>query len=584
MRWWARRRLRTKIFLPFSILILTILLATLWVIGTAVGAWVESSLKRQFEVTGNVFRGLIAERQERLLGETRLLAGDFALKRAIATYDPDTLESVATNYRERSGGDLLWITDADGALLADSRRRTAVDTALGGAAPLRDAMTAGAPAAAVTEVEGTLMQLVAVPVLGPDPIGYLVAGSAVDHHTAEQLRDTAGTIVSFLTPDRVFASAWDPRLRPDQVALGGAVMQEQFRRAAARPEDRPTFLIEQGGERLLSILIPVEAALARPLYALVQVSYEHALGPLAELPQWVATLGAAALLGALLVGGMIAAGIAAPLQTLVAAMGRVLGGDFAQRLQVRREDEIGFLARSFNEMVAGLEERERIKETFGRFVSRDVAAAVLSGAVPLGGERREVTILFQDVRGFTGIAERTEPPMLVTIVNRLFTAMVAAVESQGGIIRVFTGDGVMALFGAPVVHDDDPARAVRAGLDMVARLPALNAQLQAEGLPPLRIGVGIHTGDVVVGRMGPDQRSEYNVVGDAANLASRIEGLTKEMHAAVLISAATAARLGPEFLLGRRAVLPVKGKDRPVEVVEVLGVAGAQRTIDRMSG
>jgi adenylate cyclase len=163
--------------------------------------------------------------------------------------------------------------------------------------------------------------------------------------------------------------------------------------------------------------------------------------------------------------------------------------------------------------------------------------------------------------------------MLVKIVNRLFTAMVAAVENQGGIIRVFTGDGVMALFGAPVVHADDPARAVRAGLDMVAGLPALNAELQAEGLPPLRIGVGIHTGDVVVGRMGPDARSEYNVVGDAANLASRIEGLTKEMHASLLISAVTASHLGPEFHLGRRAVLPVKGKEHPVEVVEVLGVS-----------
>ncbi len=107
--------------------------------------------------------------------------------------------------------------------------------------------------------------------------------------------------------------------------------------------------------------------------------------------------------------------------------------------------------------------------------------------------------------------------------------MVAAVEAQGGVIRQFTGDGVMALFGAPVQHDDDPARAVRAALDMVARLPALNARLAAERLPPLRIGIGIHTGDVVAGRIGPDQRSEYSVVGDAANLASRIEGLNKEM-------------------------------------------------------
>jgi adenylate cyclase len=575
MGWWSRRRLRTKIFLPFSILILTILLATLWIIGTAVGAWVERSLKGQFEITGNAFNALMAEREERLRGETTLLAGDFALKRAIATYDPDTLASVALNYRERIGGDLLWITDEDGKLLADSRQRTPVGTALAGAPPLAAASATNAPATAVTEVDGGLMQLVAVPVFAPDPIGYLVAGDAIDDRTATQLRNTTDTIVSFITPSRVFASSRAPEARAWAIPLDSQAMRSHFARATSSSDERSTFLVQEGRHRLLSILIPIESALREPLYALVQDSFDRALGPLAALPQWVAGIGAAALVGALLVGGMIAGGIAAPLQTLVVAMGRVLSGDFGQRLALRREDEIGFLARSFNEMVAGLEERERIKETFGRFVSRDVAAAVLSGQVPLGGERREVTILFQDVRGFTTIAERTEPPALVRIVNRLFTEMVAAVEAQGGIIRVFTGDGVMALFGAPVVHDDDPARAVRAGLDMLARLPALNTQLQAEGLPPLRIGVGIHTGDVVVGRMGPDQRSEYNVVGDAANLASRIEGLTKEMHSSILVSAVTASRLGPEFQLGRRAVLPVKGKERPVEVVEVLGCTAA---------
>ena len=220
-------------------------------------------------------------------------------------------------------------------------------------------------------------------------------------------------------------------------------------------------------------------------------------------------------------------------------------------------------------MVAGLEERERIKDTFGRFVSRDVAAAVLDGQVPLAGERREVTILFQDTRGFTTISDHIEPGAGAHG-ESLFTEMVAAVEGEGGIIRQFTGDGVMALFGAPVHHSDDPERAVRCALDMTARLPALNAELLREGLPALRIGIGVHTGVVVAGQIGPDARVEYSVVGDPVNTASRIEGLTKEMQTTILVSAATAVRL-PDVPLGRRAVLSIRGKEQPVEVVEVLG-------------
>ena len=582
MTWWARRRLRTRNFLPYSVLIVGVLLATLWVVGAAVGGWVEGSLKRQFDVTGNVFRGLMAERADRLIGETQLLAGDFALKRALATYYPETLASDASNHGERMGVDLLWFTDEKGRLIATSHGEAQPGRDLTTLAPLAAAMASDTPSVAVTALDGGLVQIAAVPVFGPDPIGYLLAGEAIDDVTARELQANTGPEVSFLTASRAFATSW-PDTERTRLFPGGAIAVDALRERLARDPggagERSAFLLSGHDDRLLSILIPIEAQLGEPLFALVQESYDRALGPLAMLPRWVALIGAVGLLAALLVGGVIAGGIAAPVQALVAAMRRVLTGDFRQRLTVTREDEIGFLADSFNEMVAGLEEREQIKDTFGRFVSRDVAAAVLGGKLPLGGEWREVTILFQDVRGFTSLAERIDPAVLVGIVNRLFTEMVAAVEAEGGVIRQFTGDGVMALFGAPVVHGDDPARAVRAALDMHARLPALNAQLATENLPALRIGVGIHTGAVIAGRFGPDSRSEYSVIGDAPNLASRIEGLNKELHSELLVSAETAARLGSEFCFGRRVVLAVKGKEKPVEVVEVLSAAPAARQV-----
>jgi adenylate cyclase len=137
-------------------------------------------------------------------------------------------------------------------------------------------------------------------------------------------------------------------------------------------------------------------------------------------------------------------------------------------------------------------------------------------------------------------------------------------------VKQFTGDGVMALFGAPQSRTDHTERAVRAALGIVSRLARLNVLLQKEGLEPLLIGIGIHTGDVVAGLIGPDERIEYGVVGEPVNLASRIEALTKELTATILVSKQIAGRLGPEFVLGREALLPVKGKSLPVEVVEVL--------------
>jgi adenylate cyclase len=558
MSWWARRRLRERILLPFSALILATLLTTLWLVSSALSRQVEDSLRQQLVVTGQVFQGLVRERAAQLTANTSLLAADFALKRAIATYDPDTLQSVSLNYRQRSGADAIWITDDRGKVLAQPTRQTAAVTDL---PPLAAALSSAGREAAINQIGDQLFELVAVPVLAPDPIGFLLVGERIDDDTARQLREDTGSEVSFVTADRVYASSWGAE---DRKSLFDGRPASFFSGA-----ERSTFLVRLRDERLLSILVPVDAALGQPLFALVQRSYDRALAPLAALQRRIVFIGALALAAALFVGAVLAGGIAAPLRSLVSAMGDVLAGNLRRRLAVPRADEIGFLAESFNEMVAGLEEREQIKDTFGRFVSRDIAAAVLQG-LPMQGERREVTMLFQDTRNFTSIAEQVDAEALVRMVNRMFTEMVAAVEAEGGVIKEFTGDGVMALFGAPVSHADDPDRAVRAALAMVKRLPVLNAALAGDGIGAVRIGIGIHTGEVVAGKIGPDERVEYTVIGDPVNVASRIEGLTKQTGSTLLVSAATVERLTQSYEFGRRFIVPIRGKELPIEVVEVL--------------
>ncbi len=556
MNWWVRARLRTKIFIAFSSLIIAVLLATLGFTQIVVSREVERTLDRELQTTGEVFDNLLKERGARLETNSILLASDFALKSAVAThfdpstYEPATLASAAQSWQERIGVDLFWITDELGIVLVASSQKDRTGEEIEELSPLREAIESEEPTAGIAELDGKLFQVVAVPVFAPDVIGFLLLGEAVDDRFAGRLKGSTGTDVSFVTQDRVFASSWPTDQR-------GRFIPSPF-----TAKDK----------RFQSLAVPVQSNLPQPLFALMQRSYYEALAPLRALRQRILVIGTAGLLGALLIGMGLAGGIIAPLQQLVAGMREVLRGNLQYRSRIERHDELGFIAKSFNEMIDGLEERELIRDTFGRFVSHEVAEAVLTGRVPLQGERRDVSILFQDIRGFTSLSERLDPAVLLRLLNQFFTEVVAAVEAEGGVVKQFLGDGVMALFGAPQPYPDHAVRAVRAALGIVNRLQGLNETLQEQGIGPLEIGVGIHSGTVVAGLIGPDNRIEYGVVGDAVNLASRVEALTREMQATILVSRDISAQLGPGFSLGRTASMPVKGKSQPVEVVEVLSL------------
>jgi class 3 adenylate cyclase len=569
--WWTRSRLRTKIFCAFSALILAVLLITLWFSQLVISRQAQATLQQELATTGQVFKGLLDERVKRLQTNATLLVRDYALQKVIASYDPPTIASALLSYQQRLVVDLLWATDETGKLLADSLGKQPGGNDLTRFSPLAEALASGEAAVAITEVDGALFQLLAIPVLGPDIIGFLLLGHEINAGLAEQLEENTGSHVTFVTKDRLFASSW-PAPQRDTLLLQTPNQPDFFLRPLGE-----TFLLSQAGERFLSIIVPVPSYLSVPLYVVLQRSYDKALLPLFMLQRRLVGIGIGALLLSLIVGRRLARDITSPVQTLVTGMQEILKGHLSHRLHIRREDEIGFLAHSFNEMAAGLEKGEEVKDTFGRFVSQDVATAVLNGSIPLTGEHREVTILFQDIRGFTSISEKLDPAELLRILNLFFTEVVAAVEAEEGVVMKFTGDGVMAVFGAPVAHVDDPARAVRAAVGLVQRLAQLNTRLTEQHGLFLRIGIGIHTGDVIAGKIGPDARVEYGVVGDPVNLASRIEGLTKELQTTILVSQTTASKLGLGFTFGRTAVLAVKGKEKPVGVVEILPQAKEQQ-------
>ncbi len=248
---------------------------------------------------------------------------------------------------------------------------------------------------------------------------------------------------------------------------------------------------------------------------------------------------------------------------------RVSRGDFGQRVQVVSNDEIGYVGDVINEMAEGLEEREFIKDTFGKYVTREVRDEILEGRIPLDGETKEVTLLFADLREFTRMVETTIPKAVVKVINRYFAEMSSAIRDHGGLVLQFIGDEIEAVFGAPLALVDHPQAAVRAALEMRERLVKLNEELEAWGGPVLRHGIGVHTGSVLAANIGSPDRLSYAMVGDTVNLASRIQELNKNFGTDILISVATFERLDGSVHAGKLPEAKVKGKTAPVEVFQV---------------
>jgi adenylate cyclase len=266
----------------------------------------------------------------------------------------------------------------------------------------------------------------------------------------------------------------------------------------------------------------------------------------------------------------VANSVAGPLHDLEAAMARVEHGDLSARAPVVSNDEIGRVAEGFNRMLAGLRERDFIKDTFGKYVTREIRDEILAGRAGLEGQLREVTILFSDLRDFTPWVESTAPREVVRDLNRYFAEMEAALRAHGGLVLQFIGDEIEAVFGAPVPAADHARRAVGAAVDMRRRLEALNTARAAAGKPALRHGIGVHTGTVLAGNIGSGERLSYALVGDAVNLASRIQDLTKMAGADILVSATTRAALDGAVALTPLPASRVKGRSAEVEVFAVV--------------
>lgn len=262
-----------------------------------------------------------------------------------------------------------------------------------------------------------------------------------------------------------------------------------------------------------------------------------------------------------------------PIDFLVEKMQKLASGDFNVQTSVLFDDEIGRLKTNFNMMVGQLKEREEIKDTFGKYVSIEIARHLIENKkVALGGENIVATILFSDIRNFTSMSEKMSPEEVVSMLNRYFSYITEPIMQNHGVINKFIGDAVMAIFTPHLGSENHIQDAIKAALGMRQRLAELNSS--GELKYPIQFGIGLNTGALVAGNIGTEKRFEYTVIGDTVNVASRMESLSKDLSHDIILSHSTAESIPTDFLnnvkIERSDPVKIKGKSEAVPVYKLI--------------
>jgi class 3 adenylate cyclase len=397
-------------------------------------------------------------------------------------------------------------------------------------------------------------------------IGTVTLGFPLDAEMAARLGEIVGADICFAAAGRCLVGT--PGLA--QGALAARAVE------AARADGAVRETIE--GRRIAIVAPPLPAT--ANVASIIAVPLDEVLRPFDRIHQVERIAAASALALAVVLGLVLSTSLTTPIRTLVAATRRIARGEYDFRVEVRSRDELGNLADAFNHMTDGLQLKERYRGVLDKVVSPDVADELMKGELRLGGERREISTLFADVRGFTTLSGAMAPEDVVRMLNAWFEVAGAAIEEHGGVLDKYVGDEVMAIFGAPLAQHDHAIRAVRAGL----RLRELTEQLQRErvgrNLPSFAIGIGVASGSAVAGNVGSANRMNYTVLGASVNLASRL--CSQAGPGEILVAETTYAAVSE--LVEATAATPriPKGFSQPMTPYAIHGYRSGEHTAGRV--
>lgn len=555
---------RAKLLLLFVLIVAAAQLTTGFIVSRISTTQARTGIGQDLDRAAAAFARIVDERNTLLTSAAFTAGRAFEMKMVFVREDPATLASALDSIRNAIRSDVVLAVGLDGKLLA-AKPSIPPDTDIYRqlAAKAEADPSPNPTASGYGYIGNSLYSVVLVPVRSPDIIAWLALGFRIDNELAKTLKAQTGIDVTFLDHE-------GQALATTLSALSANSLM------SALPQDREmakTIELPLANDTALIQMRRLSAGQDRSATLLLQYSLDEKLRPARVLHWTILGITLGSLVLAFIIAQVFSQRLAKPIVELVGHTRRIARGDYSIRNKSYRNDELGRLSEAFDQMASGLDERERIRVAFGKAVSPEIARQLLRDGAKLGGEERQVTILFADLRGFTSLSEKLTPQELITLLNRYLDRMVAVIDRHGGTIDKFIGDSIMALFGAPGEQPDAADRALAAALEMQRALAELNRELAAEGRPPLGIGIGINTARVVAGNMGSHSRLNYTVVGDGVNVASRLQSLTRttEYRTDLITSAATLAALQSPATFRSRSLgsVQVKGRAEPVEIFAV---------------
>ncbi|MBI3098924.1 MAG: HAMP domain-containing protein, partial [Planctomycetes bacterium] len=393
--------------------------------------------------------------------------------------------------------------------------------------------------------------------------GIVVLGVEIDDRVAKEIHDVQAPAdhAGYVVGGKLVASSFPTGGREAATQILAGRLAQRASSFDASIDGSPFFVV-------LRAIHPEGAP--EPIFTGLYISLKTLVDFRNRMRALLLSVAGAAILLSLFTSMLLARGVSRPVHDLVDGTVRVASGEYSHHIDVRSRDELGDLATAFNKMAGDLATKEKIRGVLNKVVAKDVAEELLKGDLGLGGRRMKVSLIFADLRGFTAMSQGMSPEKIVAMLNEHMTAMSAEILACKGIVDKYVGDEIIGVFGAPKSYGDDTLNAVRAAYRMCRRLVALNEERAARGDPPLRMGIGVNTGEVVAGCMGSEEHLNYTCIGENVNLASRLCSNAKAGQ--ILVSEATRADTDPHVEYARLEPIKVKGYEEAIQVYEVMGL------------